>query len=159
MFYSNVSSLSACAPGIHIHCQRCKRCPKEIVDEMNEKKKLHNPQKKTTAPFVVTAWLSNAPDEQALRTKRPRTCTRGVSRRDLVAIVLILRRHSSDPYAAYRQSALPLVRGLVGNHAERVRKNMRGRREKGKEEKMLCRNHTNAPASPVGRKATANRIS
>ena len=47
MFYSNVSSLSACAPGIHIHCQRCKRCPKEIVDEMNEKKKLHNPQKKT----------------------------------------------------------------------------------------------------------------
>ena len=46
MFYSNVSSLSACAPGIHIHCQRCKRCPKEIVDEMNEKKKLHNPQKK-----------------------------------------------------------------------------------------------------------------
>ena len=46
MFYSNVSSLSACPAGIHIHCQRCSRCPKEIAREFDEKKKLHNQQKK-----------------------------------------------------------------------------------------------------------------
>lgn len=49
----------------------------------------------TGIAFMVTAWLSNAPDvEKALRVKTPRTCTRGTSRPDLVVIILISRAES-----------------------------------------------------------------
>ena len=109
----------------------------------------------TGIAFVVTAWLSNAPDvEKALRVKTPRTCTRGASRPDLVAIILISRAESvivSLKKQAGRSFAFRLpclatrawsrakpkmprkaANSRCGLHGRRKRKKRRGRRKGGR---------------------------